>query len=238
MESNELIVCRDLSLGYEGQSVLSGLNLTVQAGDYLCIVGDNGSGKSTLLRGLLGLISPLSGTIERAAELRKGNLGYLPQQTRAQKDFPATVFEVVLSGCLNRKGMRFFYSPAQKSEALMNMGKLGVLELKDKCYRDLSGGQQQRVLLARALCAASRLLILDEPITGLDPAAAQDLYKTLAYLNRKEGMAIVMVTHDLKAALQSARTVLHIGRSSYFLGSAAEYLASPMGKRFREEDTL
>ena len=238
MESNELIVCRDLSLGYEGQSVLSGLNLTVQAGDYLCIVGDNGSGKSTLLRGLLGLISPLSGTIERAAELRKGNLGYLPQQTRAQKDFPATVFEVVLSGCLNRKGMRFFYSPAQKSEALMNMGKLGVLELKDKCYRDLSGGQQQRVLLARALCAASRLLILDEPITGLDPAAAQDLYKTLAYLNRKEGMAIVMVTHDLKAALQSARTVLHIGRSSYFLGSAAEYLASPMGRRFREEDAL
>ena len=238
MESNELIVCRDLSLGYEGQSVLSGLNLTVQAGDYLCIVGDNGSGKSTLLRGLLGLISPLSGTIERAAELRKGNLGYLPQQTRAQKDFPATVFEVVLSGCLNRKGMRFFYSPAQKSEALMNMGKLGVLELKDKCYRDLSGGQQQRVLLARALCAASRLLILDEPITGLDPAAAQDLYKTLAYLNRKEGMAIVMVTHDLKATLQSARTVLHIGRSSYFLGSAAEYLASPMGRRFREEDAL
>ena len=210
----------------------------MRAGDYLCIVGDNGSGKSTLLRGLLGLISPLSGTIERAAELRKGNLGYLPQQTRAQKDFPATVFEVVLSGCLNRKGMRFFYSPAQKSEALMNMGKLGVLELKDKCYRDLSGGQQQRVLLARALCAASRLLILDEPITGLDPAAAQDLYKTLAYLNRKEGMAIVMVTHDLKAALQSARTVLHIGRSSYFLGSAAEYLASPMGRRFREEDAL
>ena len=235
MKSNELIVCHDLSLGYEGQSVLTGLNLTVSAGDYLCIVGDNGSGKSTLLRGLLGLITPLSGTIERAPELQKGNLGYLPQQTRAQKDFPATVFEVVLSGCLNRKGMRFFYSHAQKSEALMNMGKLGVLELKDKCYRDLSGGQQQRVLLARALCAASRLLILDEPITGLDPAAAQDLYKTLAYLNRKEGMAIVMVTHDLKAALQSARTVLHIGRSSYFLGTAADYLASPMGRRFQEE---
>ena len=238
MESNELIVCRDLSLGYEGQSVLTGLNLTVSAGDYLCIVGDNGSGKSTLLRGLLGLISPLSGSIERAAELQKGNLGYLPQQTRAQKDFPATVFEVVLSGCLNRKGMRFFYSSVQKSQALMNMGTLGVLELKDKCYRDLSGGQQQRVLLARALCAASRLLILDEPITGLDPAAAQDLYKILSYLNRKEGMAIVMVTHDLKAALQSARTVLHIGRSSYFLGSAEDYLSSPMDRRFREEGTL
>ena len=161
MESNELIVCRDVSLGYEGQSVLTHLDLTVRAGDYLCIVGDNGSGKSTLLRGLLGLIAPQSGQILRSPELERGAIGYLPQQTRAQRDFPATVYEVVLSGCLNRKGMRFFYSAAQKSLALMNMGKLGILELKDKCYRDLSGGQQQRARLARALCAAGRLLILD-----------------------------------------------------------------------------
>ena len=235
MESAELIVGKDISLGYEGQSVLTHLDLTIRAGDYLCIVGDNGSGKSTLLRGLLGLLPPQSGEIWRAPELQKGAVGYLPQQTKAQKDFPATVFEVVLSGFLNRKGMHFFYSAAQKSEALMNMGKLGILELKDACYRDLSGGQQQRVLLARALCAASRLLILDEPITGLDPAAAQDLYKTLTYLNRKEGMAVVMVTHDLKAALRSARTVLHIGRTGYFLGTPADYLASPMGRRFQEE---
>ncbi|QUO37085.1 ATP-binding cassette domain-containing protein [Dysosmobacter sp. Marseille-Q4140] len=236
MESNELIVCRDVSLGYEGQSVLTHLDLTVRAGDYLCIVGDNGSGKSTLLRGLLGLIAPQSGQILRSPELERGAIGYLPQQTRAQRDFPATVYEVVLSGCLNRKGMRFFYSAAQKSQALMNMGKLGILELKDKCYRDLSGGQQQRALLARALCAAGWLLILDEPVTGLDPAAAQDLYKLLSYLNRKEGMAVVMVTHDLKAALKGARRVLHIGHDSVFLGTAAEYLASPQGRRFREED--
>ncbi len=238
MENNELLACRDVSLGYEGQSVLTHLDLTVRAGDYLCIVGDNGSGKSTLLRGLLGLLPPLSGEIRRSPELQKGAVGYLPQQTRAQRDFPATVYEVVLSGCLNQKGMRFFYSPAQKSAALMNMGKLGILELKDQCYRDLSGGQQQRVLLARALCAAKSLLILDEPITGLDPAAAQDLYKTLAYLNQTEGMAVVMVTHDLKAALRSARTVLHIGRRGYFLGTPADYLASPMGRRFREEEQL
>ena len=234
--TNELLVCRDVSLGYEGQSVLEHLDLTIRRGDYLCIVGDNGSGKSTLLRGLLGLIQPLSGEIWRSPELRQGSLGYLPQQTRAQRDFPATVWEVVLSGCLNRKGMRFFYSAAQKSQALMNMGKLGILELKDKCYRDLSGGQQQRALLARALCAAGRLLILDEPVTGLDPAAAQDLYKLLSYLNRKEGMAVVMVTHDLKAALKGARRVLHIGHDSVFLGTAEEYLASPQGRRFREED--
>ena len=236
MENNELIVCQDVSLGYEGQSVLTHLDLTIRAGDYLCIVGDNGSGKSTLLRGLLGLLSPQSGQILRSPELQQGAIGYLPQQTKAQRDFPATVYEVVLSGCLNRKGVRFFYSPAQRSQALMNMGKLGILELKDKCYRDLSGGQQQRTLLARALCAAGRLLILDEPVTGLDPAAAQDLYKLLSYLNRKEGMAVVMVTHDLKAALKSARRVLHIGHDSVFLGTAEEYLASPQGRRFREED--
>ena len=234
MERSELLSCRDVSLGYEGQSVLTHLNLSIRAGDYLCVVGDNGSGKSTLLRGLLGLLPPQSGEIWRAPELRRGAIGYLPQQTRAQRDFPATVSEVVLSGCLNQRGTRFFYSAAQESAALMNMGKLGILELKDESYRNLSGGQQQRVLLARALCAAGRLLILDEPITGLDPAAAQDLYKTLAYLNEKEDMAVVMVTHDRRAALRQARTVLHIGRSSLFYGSAEEYLSSPQGRRFRE----
>ena len=234
MEPHELIVCRDVSLGYEGQTVLSHLNLTIRDGDYLCIVGDNGSGKSTLLRGLLGLLAPQSGEILRAPELERGAVGYLPQQTRAQRDFPATVLEVALSGCLNQKGSRFFYTRAQKSQALMNLGKLGVLEWKDKSYRELSGGQQQRVLLARALCAAGRLLILDEPITGLDPAAAQDLYKTLSYLNTKEGMAIVMVTHDLGPALHSARSVLHIGQRGTFLGPVADYLASPQGRRFRE----
>ena len=228
-----LIQCCDLSLGYEGKCVLSHLELSVQEGDYLAIVGENGAGKSTLLKGILGLIRPTGGHIH--FHLPPKEIGYLPQQTRAQRDFPATVYEVVLSGFLSARRGRFFYTAAQKSAALMNMGKLGILELKDACYRDLSGGQQQRVLLARALCAASQLLILDEPITGLDPAAAQDLYKTLAYLNQKEGMAIVMVTHDLKAALKSARTVLHIGRKGLFTGTASDYLASPQGRRFREE---
>ncbi len=232
MERPELLACRDVSLGYEGQTVLAHLNLSIRAGDYLCVVGDNGSGKSTLLRGLLGLLAPQSGEIWRAPELRRGAIGYLPQQTQAQRDFPATVYEVVLSGCLNQRGNRFFYAAAQKSAALMNMGKLGILELKGESYRSLSGGQQQRVLLARALCAAGRLLILDEPITGLDPAAAQDLYKTLSYLNEKEGMAVVMVTHDLRPALRQARTVLHIGRSGLFYGTAEAYLRSPQGRRF------
>ena len=232
MKDNELIVCRDVSLGYEGRSVLSGLNLTISKGDYLCVVGDNGSGKSTLMRGLLGLLQPQIGHIEHAPALRHGAIGYLPQQTRAQRDFPATVLEVVLSGCLNRRGLHFLYTPAQRSEAMMNLGQLGILELKDRCYRELSGGQQQRVLLARALCAAGELLILDEPVTGLDPAAAQELYRTLEYLNKQEGIAIVAVTHDIRSALRYADHILHAGHGTYFFGTAADYLTSPWGKRF------
>ena len=232
---NILLDCRDASLGYEGKPVWEHLTFQVRSGDYLCIVGENGSGKSTLLKSLLGLLKPLSGEIVHADTLRGGSIGYLPQQTRAQKDFPATVTEVVRSGFISGKGMRFFYTAQEKSRALMNMGKLGVLELKDRCYRELSGGQQQRVLLARALCAAGELLILDEPVTGLDPAAAQELYRTLEYLNKKEGIAIVMVTHDIQNALQYATAILHAGHGQWFYGTTAEYLASPWGKRFGGE---
>ncbi|MEG0779438.1 MAG: metal ABC transporter ATP-binding protein [Oscillospiraceae bacterium] len=232
LNETELLGCHDACLGYEGYVVVSHLELSVAAGDYLCVVGDNGSGKSTLMKSLLGLLPPISGEIFRAPELRAGAIGYLPQQTRAQKDFPATVLEVVRSGYLSAPGMHFFYTSAQKSGALMNLGKLGILELQNKCYRDLSGGQQQRVLLARALCAASRLLILDEPVTGLDPAATQDLYKTLHYLNETEGMAIVMVTHDMRSALQTAKTILHIGQKRQFYGTVEDYLQSPEGRRF------
>ena len=203
-ESPIVLACEDVTLGYEHKPLLEHLTLTVRAGDYLCIVGENGSGKSTLLRSLLGLLSPLAGKIDCPAQ-REGRLGYLPQQTPTQRDFPATVTEVVLSGFANKRGLHFFYSAAEKSAALMNMGKLGVLELQNRCYRELSGGQQQRVLLARALCAADRLLILDEPVTGLDPAATQDLYKTLRYLNEKEKMAVIMVTHDMSIAERADR---------------------------------
>ena len=232
MNKEILLACRDASLGYEGKAIWEHLDFRVCRGDYICIVGENGSGKSTLLKSLLGLLPPLSGRIERGGSLSGGAIGYLPQQTRAQKDFPATVTEVVRSGFLGAGGHRLLYTPEQKARALMNMGKLGILELKDRCYRELSGGQQQRVLLARALCAAGELLILDEPVTGLDPAAAQELYRTLDYLNKKEGIAIVTVTHDIRSALRYATHILHAGHGTYFFGTAAEYLASPWGKRF------
>ena len=229
------IICENVSLGYENRPILKDLSFTVNSGDYLCIVGENGSGKSTLMKTMLALTPPLAGCIRMEEGLTSTQIGYLPQQTQVQRDFPASVREVVLSGFQGRCGLRPFYTKAEKKAAQENMERMAISQFARKCYRELSGGQQQRVLLARALCAASRLLILDEPITGLDPAAAQDLYKTLAYLNEKEGMAVVMVTHDLRSALRSAKTVLHIGRrGDVFSGTVADYLASPQGRRFRE----
>ena len=232
MEQKTLLACRDVSLGYEGRAVWEHLNLEIRSGEYLCIVGENGSGKSTLLKSLLGLIKPLRGSIELDPSLRSGAIGYLPQQTRAQKDFPATVSEVVLSGFLSARGRRFFYTPAEKSRALMNLGKLGILELKDRCYRELSGGQQQRVLLARALCATRKLLLLDEPVTGLDPVATVELYNLIKLVNLCNDITVIMVTHDIDAALRYATHVLHLGHQQLFYGTAADYKQSDAARRF------
>ena len=231
-EPKILIDCRDAALGYEGRPIWEHLSFRVRRGDYLCIVGDNGSGKSTLLKSLLGLLRPLSGEIHLDDSVRRGAIGYLPQQTRAQKDFPATVSEVVLSGFLSARGWKFFYTPAQKSQALQHMGKLGILELKDRCYRELSGGQQQRVLLARALCATRKMLLLDEPVSGLDPKVTEELYGLIEQLNREDGITILMISHDIAAALRYASHILHIGDAVFF-GTKQAYLESPQGQLFR-----
>lgn len=230
MKDNELIVCRDVSLGYEGKSVLTDLDLTIAKGDYLCVVGDNGSGKSTLMRGLLGLIQPQSGTIEHAPALKHGAIGYLPQQTRAQRDFPASVREVVQSGCLGRRrGLRAFYSAGEKARAAQAMERMGITPLADRCYRELSGGQQQRVLLARALCAADSMLLCDEPVTGLDPAATEELYHVMDELNRRDGMTVVMISHDPAAALRYASHILYLGEPVYY-GTRESFLATGAGQ--------
>ena len=229
------IICENVTLGYEGLIVSQDVTFSVAQGDYLCIVGENGAGKSTLMKAILGLHPPLSGRLTFGDGLRQNELGYLPQQTSLQRDFPASVQEVVLSGCLNRCGLRPFYRRAERELARNRMDRLGILPLRGRCYRELSGGQQQRVLLSRALCAAGELLILDEPVTGLDPEAAHDMYRTLEYLNRSEGIAIVMVTHDMENALRYAGHILHAGQGQHFFGTAREYLASPMGRRFGGE---
>ena len=226
-----LITMRDVTIAFEGVAAIEHVNLSIERGDYLVIVGENGSGKSTLMRAILGLVRPHSGQVLYGDGLRRSQIGYLPQQTRAQKDFPATVSEVVLSGFLSARGWKFFYTPAQKSQALQHMGKLGILELKDRCYRELSGGQQQRVLLARALCATQKMLLLDEPVSGLDPKVTAEMYTLIEKLNREDGITVIMISHDVAAAVRFASHILHIGNTVFF-GTKAEYLQSPQGRLF------
>lgn len=226
-----LLTCTDLKLGYDGHPVLSGISFEVQTGDYLCIVGENGSGKSTLMKTVLGLQRPLSGKIIFGDGLRQNEIGYLPQQTAVQKDFPATVREIVLSGCQARAGRSPFYSKAEKTLARKNMERMELLPLENRCYRELSGGQQQRVLLARALCATGKLLVLDEPVAGLDPHVTAEMYALIRSLNREDGITVMMISHDLAVAVQEASHILHVGQELFF-GTTADYLGSQLANRF------
>lgn len=217
------IVCRDVSLGYEGRPVCENLNFEINAGDYVCILGDNGSGKSTLMKALLSLKSVSGGSISFGDGLCRRDIGYLPQQSEAQKDFPASVREVVLSGCVSGLGRRAFFGRRERLEAEQNMKMMGIEELAEESYRTLSGGQQQRVLLARALCAAKKVLILDEPVSGLDPSASEALYSLIEHLNRHMGVTIIMVTHDVENALRDATAVLRMSVEPHFFSSVEDY---------------
>jgi len=224
-----LIKCENLSLGYEGQAVVSELSFEVNSGDYLCIVGENGSGKSTLMKALLKLKTPLSGTITMGEGIRAQEIGYMPQQTDAQKDFPASVREIVRSGCLNRCGLRPYYKKEEKDLAEKYINMLGISDLQKRCYRELSGGQQKRVLLARALCAAQKILLLDEPAAGLDPDAISDLYKNIKQIN-DNGITIIMISHDIASSVEHATHILKLGKQkSLFYGRASEFLNSERG---------
>ena len=233
-----LLVCKNLTLGYDGNRVISDLSFAVDSGDYLFIVGDNGSGKSTLMKTILKLKTPLSGQIIIGDGLGANEIGYLPQQTIVQKDFPASVREVVRSGCLSRRGIRPYYDTEEKQTAEDNMKKLGISDLAKSCYRELSGGQQQRVLLARALCATDntsakqKILLLDEPVAGLDPKASNDMYELIAKLN-KNGTTILMISHDIPSAVKYASHILHIDdKSALFFGRVGDYLKSEAGNMY------
>ncbi len=201
------IICKDLSVGYDNVPIQKNINFHINAGAYVCVVGENGVGKSTLIKTILGLLPPIEGSIEIGNGIKGYSVGYLPQQTNVQRDFPASVYEVVLSGCLNKVGMRPFYNKAEKNLAKKMLEKLNILELQKKSYSELSGGQQQRVLLARALCATDKILLLDEPTAGLDIGSTKEFYKLIKSLN-KEGITIIMITHNLNEAISDADTVL------------------------------
>ena len=227
-----LLTCENVSLGYGGSKVVENVSFSVNTGDYLCIVGENGSGKSTLMKTILGLIPPVAGRVLFGDGLNQNEIGYLPQQMEVQKDFPASVWEIVLSGCLNRCGMRPFYTKQEKALAQSNLERLNITDLAKCCYRELSGGQQQRVLLARALCATRKALLLDEPVAGLDPAAAAGMYQTIQALN-KDGITVMMISHDISAAIEYAGHILHIGNMPLFSGRKEDYVQTDIGKMYR-----
>ena len=225
------ITCRNLSFAYDGETVLSDIEFSLDAGAYLCIVGENGSGKSTLMRGILGLKQPSKGEIV-FDDLKPTEIGYLPQQTQIQRDFPASVREVVLSGRLNSMRGRLFYNAEDKAAAAENMERLGIDDIADRCYLELSGGQQQRVLLARAMCATKKLLLLNEPVTGLDPVAANEMYNLIKLVNLCDNTSVIMISHDIHAAVRYATHILHLGRSQLFFGTTAQYRESDLARRF------
>lgn len=215
------IKCDNLSLGYGDRVLIDNLNIMIKPTDYLVIIGENGAGKSTLLKAVLGLERPVGGRISFEG-ISKKDISYLPQQSNLQKNFPASVYEIVISGCLNNLGIRPYYTGLEKKTAMSNIEKMGIAHIAKKSFRYLSGGQQQRVLLARALCGAKKMLFLDEPVSGLDPNVSLDMYKILKNLN-DSGVGIVMVSHDPISALNYATKVLEIGKKNYFYGSIEEF---------------
>ncbi len=227
-----LVTCENLSFAYSGNYVLKNLSFSIEKGDYLCIVGENGAGKSTLIKGLLNLKKPSSGFISYDKSIGKKEIGYLPQSSPSQKDFPASVYEIVLSGCLNKLGFKIFYTKKEKNLAIEKMYELGIFDIRNACYRELSGGQKRRVLLARALCAGDKLIILDEPATGLDPLVIRDLYQIVKKINQDDNISIIMVSHDINSAIKYANKILHIKDGETFFGSVEDYKKIPLAKRF------
>lgn len=226
-----LIECKNLSLAYEGQNVVDGLTFEVSTGDYLCIIGKNGGGKTTLVKSIVGLHKPFNGEIKFTGGLSKSDIGYMPQKAAAKKDFPASVYEVVMSGFTSSQRLPF-YTKKEKLKADENLRLLGISHLKKSCYNELSGGQQQRVLLSRALCAAKRLLVLDEPASGLDPAMTGEFYSLVKKLNKESRITVIMVSHDVKRAIKHASHILHLDFFPQYFGTAEGYLESAAGKRF------
>ncbi len=227
-----LIKCTELALGYEKKQIAPPISLEVREGDFIAITGENGAGKSTLVKTLLGLIPPLSGKVCFEGGISRRDIGYLPQSAFIPRDFPASVFEAVLSGCIGKGGSFPFYRRSHRALAQENMRRLGISELAGRAFCELSGGQAQRVLLCRALCAADKLLLLDEPVAGLDPSATHEMYDAVSELNRRDNIAVLMVSHDICTTLGYATHILHLGRDEVFFGTPDEYRRSELGHEF------
>ena len=224
-----LITCEKACFAYEGRNIIHNLDLSIERGEYLCVTGENGSGKSTLIKGLLGLLAPVRGKISYGDGLTRSEIGYLPQRTDVQNDFPASVWEVVASGC---RGRSLFLNSSMRRTAQTNIDLLGISAIRSRSFMELSGGQQQRALLARALCSTRSLLLLDEPVAGLDPLVTREMYDIISMLHREQNLTIVMISHDISAALRYADRILHMSQDGVFLGTPDEYRQSESGRAF------
>ena len=223
------IVCKDVTLAYDGRVILDNINLEISKGDYLSIIGENGTGKSTFVKALLGLIRLSKGEIIFGEGLERDQIGYLPQQTVVQKDFPASVYEIVLSGCINRKGLFPFYTKEDRKRADEALKKINAYSLRKESFRELSGGQQQRVLIARALCATGQVLLLDEPTAALDPVVSNELYRAIAHLNKDHKITVILITHDSAAVTRDSNKILKLESNGYEFMTTAEYLQGQKG---------
>ncbi|MDD5899189.1 MAG: metal ABC transporter ATP-binding protein [Clostridia bacterium] len=224
-----LITCEKACFAYEGRNVIQDLDLSIERGEYLCVIGENGSGKSTLIKGLLGLLAPVRGRVSYGDGLTRSEIGYLPQRTDVQNDFPASVWEVVTSGC---RGRSLFLNAGMRRTAQRSIELLGIDGIRNRSFMELSGGQQQRALLARALCATRSLLLLDEPVAGLDPLVTREMYGIISMLHREHQLTIVMISHDIGAALRFSDRILHMSQSGIFLGTPQDYRQSELGRAF------
>lgn len=232
---DRLLECENLSVSFDGRKILDNVSFFVEERDFLCIVGENGTGKTTLTNAILGLV-PISGGSIRLNGISKSDIGYLPQKLKAESGFPASVSEIVLSGFVGKSFFRPFYSRMQRCKAEDSMKLLSVYELRRRSFSELSGGQQQRVLLARAVCASEKLVMLDEPVTGLDAASSDGFYKLIVHLNTDHGMAVIMVSHDIRRAVKYCGKVLHLGHGVQFFGSSGEYAKTELYARYAKAE--
>lgn len=221
-----LIKVTDLSviykIGYKTMFALKNISFDVNSGEYICIIGDNGAGKTTLIKSLLSLNDISSGKIE--INCKRNEISYLPQNSSIPLDFPATVEEIVLTGTQDDKIKAFFYGVNQKKMANSAMEKARITNLAKRRFGELSGGQQQRVLFARAIAKNPKVLILDEPCTGLDSSTCKDFYKLLDDVNSIERVTIIMVLHDLSAVKKYASKIIALNDNKLaFCGSISNW---------------
>ena len=228
-----LIKCNNIEFKYDGKEILKNISFEVNKGDYLCIIGENGSGKSTLLNIISGVLKPNNGTVTLDSNLSKKEIGYLPQKSEIYENFPASVYEVVISGCVNKLSIIPFCRRKEKQIANYNMNLLEISNIKNKCFHELSGGQKQRVLLARTLCSTRDIILLDEPVSGLDPIITESFYNVVNHLNNEHGTTVVMVSHDIQNCFKYASHILYIGKELFYYGSKSDFLNSEFSKNIR-----